>query len=133
MGSEIQSMHFGASQSQITLHTGYYKVGGKEIIVSFSGVSDSLQHDPAAVWAFMRPILKEIKGTYTTVEYAYVYSDGPTTQYRQQANFYLLSTVICDLGYKAANWNCHEAGHGKGIPDGIEGVLKREAIVVYDM
>lgn len=75
----------------------------------------------------MRPILKEIKEKYATVEYAYVYSDGPTTQYRQKANFYLLSTEIYELGYKAANWNFHEAGHGKGIPDGIGGVLKREA------
>jgi hypothetical protein len=95
MGSEIQSMHFGASQSQTTLHTGYYKVGGKESIVSFSGVSVSLQHDPAAVWAFMSPIQKEIKGKYTSVEYAYVYSDGPTTQYRQKAN-----VMVCLLLYK---------------------------------
>ena len=85
-----------------------------------------LQNDPAVVWAFMRPILKEMKGKYTTVEYAYAYSDGPTTQYRQKANFYLLSTEIYDLGYKAANSNFHEAEHGKGIPDGIGDELKRE-------
>ena len=46
MSTEIQSMHFGASKPQITLHTGYYVVGGTEHLVSFS---DSLHHNPASI------------------------------------------------------------------------------------
>ena len=42
-------------------------------------------------------------------------------------NFYLLSTQIFQKGFKKASWNFFEAGHGKGIPDGIGGTLKRTA------
>ncbi|KAL5013419.1 hypothetical protein ScPMuIL_007689 [Solemya velum] len=127
MSTEIQAMHFGASKPQITLHTGYYSIGDKPGLVSFSGVSDSLQHGPAAIWAYLKPILVEIKRSNPKVEYIHFYSDGPTPQYRQKGNFYLFATEIYDFGFTGASWNFHEAGHGKGIPDGIGGSLKRVA------
>ena len=57
----------------------------------------------------------------------YVFSDGPTTQYRCKDNFYMLSKVPIELGYQRINWSFMEAGHGKGAPDGIGAVVKREA------
>jgi hypothetical protein len=56
--SEIQGMHFGASQRQITLHTGmvYYKDSSQ----SFTTLSDSMFHGPAAIWAHMKPVLNKI-------------------------------------------------------------------------
>jgi len=49
--SEIQSTHFGASNLQATLHTGViHVVNGHQ---SFASISDSLQHDPAAIWAHL--------------------------------------------------------------------------------
>ncbi|ESO99251.1 hypothetical protein LOTGIDRAFT_173740 [Lottia gigantea] len=50
LSSEIQSKHFGASKTQISLHTGYFITGSMEAIQSFCGVSDILQHDPITVW-----------------------------------------------------------------------------------
>ena len=90
-------------------------------------MSDSLQPGPAAIWAFMTPILEEIKIKHSNVDYIHFYRDGPSTQYRQMNNFFFLATEIFPLGYKGASWNFHEAGHGKGIPDGIGGTLKRAA------
>ncbi|XP_052085082.1 uncharacterized protein LOC127722225 [Mytilus californianus] len=81
MSKEIQSMHFGASLPQISLHT----------------------------------------------EYLHFYSDGPTSQYRQKINLYLLSTMPFELGFTGACWKFQEAGHGKGIPDGIGETIKRSA------
>ncbi|CAG2186302.1 unnamed protein product [Mytilus edulis] len=127
MSKEIQSMHFGASLPQISLHTGYYVTKDMDTIRSFCGVSDSLRHDPQSIWAYMLPILNEIKDLYPFVEYLHFYSDGPTSQYRQKINFYLLSTMPFELGFTGACWNFHEAGHGKGIPDGIGGSIKRSA------
>ncbi|KAK6183523.1 hypothetical protein SNE40_010993 [Patella caerulea] len=127
MSSEIQSMHFGASQSQITLHTGYYIVGGMAHPVSFCGLSDSLQHDPASVWAFLKPVLTEIRNTHPSVNSLEFYSDGPTTQYKQKKNFYLFSTEVFKFGFTKATWNFHEGGHGKGIPDGVGASVKRSA------
>ena len=117
MPKEIQSMHFGASLPQISLHTGYYTTGQMDNIQSFCGVSDSLRHDPQAIWAFLIPVLRDMKENYPGIDFLHFYSDGPTAQYRQKINFYLLSTLIFDLGFSGGCWNFHEAGHGKGIPD----------------
>lgn len=127
MSREIQSMHFGASKSQITLHTGYYMTGMSDRRVLFATISDSLQHGPAAIWAFMTPVLQDIRRNYPSIDFIHFYSDGPTTQYRQKGNFFLLTTEVFSLGFKGATWNFLEAGHGKGIPDGIGGTLKRSA------
>ena len=124
---EIQSMHFGASLPQISLNTGYYTTGQTNKIQSFCLVSDSLRHDPSAVWAYLVPILTDMKEKHTAIEYILFYSDGPTAQYCQKINFYLFSTLIFDLGFLGGSWNFHEAGHGKGIPDGIGGSIKRSA------
>ena len=124
---EIQSMHFGASQSQITLHTGCYFVGAEDKPHLFCGVSDSLQHDPAAVWSFLRPVLKLVKCDHPEIDTVHFYSDGPTTQYRQKINFYLLSTQIYQMGFTSASWNFMASGHGKEIPDGVGAAIKRAA------
>ena len=125
MSSEIQSMHFGASKPQISLQTGIYYVG-QNISSTFATVSDDLDHSPPGIWAHLSPVLKEIKTKFPSVDTVHFFSDGPVTQYRQKGNFFLWSTEIHD-DFKTSSWNFHEAGHGKGIPDGIGGTLKRLA------
>ncbi|KAL5010757.1 hypothetical protein ScPMuIL_013062 [Solemya velum] len=127
MTKAIQCMHFGANQPQISLHTGFYKIGGVSKSVSFCGVSDSLNHGPASIWAYLKPVLEKIKTDHPCVNFVHFYSDGPTTQYRQKSNFYLFSTEVTDLGFEGSTWNFMEAGHGKGIPDGVGATVKRVA------
>ena len=55
-GSEIQSIHFGASKRQVTLHTGgfYYRDQNEEVsFQSFATFSDCLNHEASAVWAHL--------------------------------------------------------------------------------
>jgi hypothetical protein len=55
---EIQSMHFGASKKQITLHTGVvYTMHSSE---TFCAMSNFLEHGPQAVWAYLRPTLDKL-------------------------------------------------------------------------
>ncbi|KAK6195199.1 hypothetical protein SNE40_000673 [Patella caerulea] len=89
--------------------------------------SDSMQHGPAAIWQYLKPILSEISMTYPSVDCVHFFSDGPCSQYRQKGNFYLLSENIFSMGFTKSTLNFHEAGHGKGIPDGIGGTMKRIA------
>jgi len=122
---EIQSMHFGASQRQVSLHTGVmYTNGATE---SFCSISDNLKHGPVGIWAHLLPALEWSKEKFPNTENLVFVSDGPTTQYRCKDNFYLLSTVPFGMGFKSVNWNFMEAGHGKGAPDGIGAVIKRAA------
>ena len=133
MASEIQSMHFGAAKKQLTLHTGVYYIGtdlacsGQIQPHSFCSVSESLLHDPSAIWTHIEPVLKQIKECNPKIKKIHFFSDGPTVQYRQKGNFFLFSTKLNELGFEHGTWNFFEAGHGKGIPDAIGGALKRRA------
>lgn len=129
--SSIQTCHFGASNQQATLHTGVlYRYNG---LTSFASVSASLRHDPPAIWAHIEPVLKTLHENYPEITTLHFFSDGPTTQYRNKKNFYLLSTQIYKLGYTDATWNFFESGHGKGAPDAIGGALKRRADDMVNM
>lgn len=59
--TEVQSVHFGASHQQATLHTGVYHLGGESAPTSFCTISASRLKGPPAIWKHMEPILKEIR------------------------------------------------------------------------
>ncbi|WAR24724.1 hypothetical protein MAR_038393 [Mya arenaria] len=123
---EIQSMHFGGSKRQISIHTGVAYVHNKTI--SFATISDILSHAPPTIWAHLQPIILNLKDTYPRLKKLHMISDGPTTQYRCKTIFYLFATKLFDLGFsEGGSWNFMEAGHGKGAPDGVGAALKRNA------
>lgn len=122
--AEVQSVHFGASQRQVTIHTGVLYSGND--VIPFATVSDSFNHGPGAIWAHLDPILRFIK-TQKDVKVVHFLSDGPTTQYRNRKNLYLLCTRVFDMGFSKATWNFLESGHGKGAADGVGAVIKRAA------
>jgi len=127
--SEIQSVHFGASRTQITLHTGvmYYSTANGIQCTSFCTLSSSLRHDPGAIWAHLMPVLNLMHVLCPSVDTVNFQSDGPTTQYRNKKNFFLLAYFSSKFGWQHSSWNFSEAGHGKGQPDGIGGVIKQTA------
>lgn len=131
--NEIQSCHFGASNEQLTLHTGAYFINKTEEdqknieVKSFCTVSQSKRTDAAAIWAHIIPILKIIKEKCPSVKVLHILSDGPTKQYRNKINLYLFSHFVKEFGYERATYNFSESGHGKSIADGIGGVVKRTA------
>ena len=96
--SAIQSAHYGASKKHISLHTGFFQVS-KEKVSSFCGVSDTLDHEPFAIWTYLLPILDKIKMCHPSVKKLYFFSDGPTAQYRQKINFYLLAHFVHVKGF----------------------------------
>lgn len=124
---EIQAVHFGGSHKQATLHTGVLYVQAEPAPVPFCTISPSRRHDPPSIWAHLDPVLKMIQENHPDVTCLHFFSDGPASQYKQKANFHLLSTVPFEKGFSTTTWNFFEASHGKGAPDGIGGTLKRTA------
>ncbi|XP_033736384.1 uncharacterized protein LOC117324573 [Pecten maximus] len=122
--SEIQSMHFGASQRQISLHTGVAYVAEKTF--SFCTASDCLKHGPAAIWAHLHPVISNLKEESGAKRIHFI-SDGPTTQYRNKHNMYFFSQKIYQYGFEGGTWNFLEAAHGKGAADGVGAAVKRLA------
>lgn len=122
---QVQSCHFGGGNEQATLHTGV--IYGWSNCISFATVSLSKRHDPIAIWAYMKPVLENLRLSEPPINIIHFFSDGPTQQYRNKLNFYLFSTQLYDLGFTRGTWNMFESGHGKGAPDAIGGTLKRKA------
>lgn len=120
-------MHFGASKVQLSLHTGVQYFHENNLVTkSFANVSKELDHSAPAIWAHVEPIFTEIKPEVDTLHTAL---DGPTAQYRNKHNFYLLTKLLLKM-CPNINWctcNFTESGHGKGPMDGVGGTLRREA------
>lgn len=129
-GSEVQSVHFGGSRSQISLHTVmvYHKEGDRIVGKGFCTLSEDLRHGPSAITAHLKPVISWIKESKKTIHKVHFLSDGPTTQYRNKNMFYLAVSVLAkELGIGSVSWHFSEKGHGKGAVDGIGGCLKRTA------
>lgn len=130
---EVQAMHFGASQKQISLHTGVYYIregeATKALPHSFCTISDNLDHGSHAIWSHLKPILKEINEKFPHIDTYHFQSDGPTSQYKNKFNIFFLINYLPTLvkHVKKISWNFSVAGHGKGAADGVGGVLKRTA------
>lgn len=127
---EIQSYHFGGARQQISMHTvvvysNFENLGTTS--KSFCTISESLEHNAAAIWAHLNPIIQAY--CEKNIDSIHFLSDAPATQYRNKFMFSFftnqLEIIFPQIRY--STWNFHEAGHGKGAPDGIGGVCKRSA------
>lgn len=128
---EIQSIRFGASKGQLSIHTGVYYAKNDTSLdtVSFATVSDNLDHQAHAVWGHLKSALQKILSVKPLVSTLHVFSDGPTSQYRNRTNIYLWIKILRDQfpQITASTWTFSEPGHGKGPMDGVGGVLKKSA------
>lgn len=113
---EIQSVHFGGSHQQATLHTGVLYTAADQWPVTFCSISPSRRHDPPAIWAHLSLVLDMVRERYPLINCLHVFSNGPATQYKKKGNFYLLSKEPFKKGFKDINWNFFEASHRKGAP-----------------
>ncbi len=117
---EIQSAYW--SQKQLTLFTVcVWTHDGKRSMVF---VSDDLDHDKTSVLVFLHKLLADLtaKEAITKVD---IFSDGPSSQFKNQFVFNLLP-VLRELHHlESLNWHFFATSHGKGAVDGIGGTVKR--------
>ena len=87
-------------------------------------MSDHTDHKAPAVMISIKSILEKlIKQEKKLIN---IISDSPTSQYRNHKMFYLVQQFAKE--YRVTiRWIYLEAGHGKGIPDGIRAVVKKAA------
>ncbi|VEN64132.1 unnamed protein product, partial [Callosobruchus maculatus] len=121
---EIQAFHFGGSRTQISLHTVVLYLKGATS--SHCTISSNLSHGAGSIWAHLKPVLATLP---STVENIHFLSDGPVSQYRNKSMFYVLGCKLEKMypNVSRYSWNYHEAGHGKGAPDGVGATCKRTA------
>lgn len=119
--NEIQSAHW--SHKQVTLFTGHVwnDTTTKE---SYVIVSDNLEHTQEPVYAFKSELFGNISTKYSPVKLINVFTDRPTTQFKQRYLFSNLPDWEQDFSVKII-WNFFATSHGKGAVDGIGGTVKR--------
>ena len=82
--NEIQSAHW--SHQQVTVFTGHVRVDNNEK-ESYSIISDNLEHTKEVVYSFMTEFFCKIMQHYPSVDLINVFTDGPTSQFKQSYLF----------------------------------------------
>ncbi|PZC80151.1 hypothetical protein B5X24_HaOG215373 [Helicoverpa armigera] len=127
---EVQSMHFGGSRKEISLHTA--------IIYSFDFATSSarpksicttsscLRHDAPAAWAHFVPLIQKTITDNPFIDTLHIQTDSPTSQYRNKYIFHMITQIHKEFAQiNTITWNYTETGHGKGAADGVGGTIKR--------
>ena len=120
-----QGVHW--SNSSCTLHPWicYYEEDDTVKTFSVLFISDCLEHNTVAVYAFQKVLIKLLKERVNLVAVQY-FSDGCSKQYKNKKNFLNLAYHVDDFGVQA-DWSFSATSHGKGPWDGLAGSVKREA------
>ena len=97
----------------------------KTICNSYAIVSDDHSHDKKSVAVFMDKVLNTfVKERNPDVEEVHIYSDGPSSQFKNKHVVQLLHTFQKNLGTRIS-WHYFATSHGKGAVDGVGGTVKR--------
>ena len=124
--NEIQTAHW--SHNQATLFTAYAWIDvSEDITESMVIVSDDLQHNKQSVHMFMTVmthIFCTLKAKYPTIEQISVFSDGASSQFKPRFLFSNLYEWETEFGVKIS-WHFFATSHGKGVVDGLGGMVKR--------
>lgn len=118
---EVQSAHW--SHGQATLFTGHGWIAAKKS-ESFVIISDDLTHAKYSIYVFMDYIFKNLLEKYPQIKKINVFSDGPSSQFKQR---FLFSNLYTWEEKHKVNviWNFFATSHGKGVVDGLGGTVKR--------
>ena len=113
---EVQSVHFGGSHQELSLHTGMVAKQGYD--ETFCTIPDCKKHGPLAIFSHLKPILaRHVTGETSRLHFM---SDSPSSQYRSKTMFYVICKLLGRLypHIKAIEWNYSKSGHGKNVADG---------------
>ena len=109
-------------EDHISIHAKYsWSAEGKQ---SWAAISDHTDHKAPATIVSFKSILNEFVNISRKNKITIV-SDSPTKQYRNKTIFYYMKRFVQSFKDVEFKWIFLEAGHGKGIPDGIGATVKK--------
>ena len=122
-----QGFHWNNSQATIHPFMIYYRHSNEDGHISFVMISECLQHDTIAVYAFQTKLIAFLKQALPfDLKKIIYFSDGAASQYKNRKNFCNLCHHKLDFGVEA-EWHFSATSHGKGACDGLGGTVKRLA------
>ena len=118
---EVQAAHW--HHSQATLFTTHAWIN-KDTNFSMVVISDDLDHTKYSIFVFMQHVLHSLKVKFSTISSINIFSDGPTSQFKQR--FLFSNLHYWEQAHEISiKWNFFATSHGKGVVDGIGGTVKR--------
>lgn len=124
---EIQSYHWVNKQATIHPFVYYYFDEDSGLVKnrSLCVISNHQQHNTAVVHTFQKYLIEDIKNNVPAIKKIIYFTDGSSSQYKNQKNFLNLCLHENDFGL-AAEWHFFATAHGKNACDGVGGTTKRE-------
>lgn len=119
--AEIQSAHW--NQRQVSLFT--MCVWSERGISSYVVVSDNLTHDKVTAISYLVNVLDTIIPVKNTIQEISIWSDGPSSQFKNRYIAFLISKLCLRYNLKSMQWNYFCTSHGKGPVDGVGAAVKR--------
>ena len=125
---EVQSAYY--SKPTISLHPSvlYYKEGENLKHKSYVFCSDNTDHKAATVLTIMKKLDENINVDFPFINTLHYNTHSPTSQYRNKTIFQIVANYQKLFNGKKASWTYMEAGHSKGVCDGVGGASKRMAM-----
>ena len=90
-------------------------------------ISDNNVHDKTTVVPYSFYVFNYIKENFEGVRVVEVWTDGPTSQFKNKFIFGYIGKTLPDHFNFHLTWNFSATSHGKGAVDGIGGTVKRLA------
>ena len=117
---EIQAAHWHHAQATIfTTHAWINNATNFSMVV----ISDDLNHTKYSIFIYMQCIFRSLQAKFPSIQTVNVFSDGPTSQFKQRFLFSNLHYWEQDHDI-SIRWNFFATSHGKGVVDGLEGWLR---------
>lgn len=118
-------MYILHSQEELSLFcaTVHFNDNGTHKYTHYVLCSADLTHDKNAIYFYNKFIINHLKGIGLPMKHVHNWSDGPSSQFKNQYNFTNLLFHKEDYGVKA-DWNLFATSHGKGENDGVGGDVK---------
>ena len=121
--NEIMSAHWSQEELSLFCATAHYLQEGKPTFNHYVLCSDDLTHDKNTIFFYNSNIINDLKSKGLIFDMVRYWSDGPSSQFKNQYNFTNLLLHQKDHSMPA-DWNFFATSHGKGENDGAGGDVK---------
>ena len=98
----------------------HYMENGEKRFQHYVLCSDDLGHDKNSIYFYNKFIIDDIRSKGAKVDTVNYWSDGPSSQFKNQFNFTNLLFHEYDH-HASADWNFFATSHRKGENDGVGG------------
>ena len=121
--NEIMPAHWSQEELSLFCETAHYLQDGKPVFNHCVLCSDDLTHDKNTIFFYNSYIINDLKSKGLIFDMVHYWSDGPSSQFKNQYNFPNLLLHERDHGMPA-DWNFFATLHGKGENDCAGGDVK---------